>query len=421
MDRGRFMPEKRALPDARRVVVTGLGMATPLGVGKAAFAERLFAGASGIGPVQAFDTQAASSRLGAEVRDFNPRDFISVKNLRRMDRTSLLTTASARLALEDATIAVTEENRDRIGILLGTAFGATDVTVSVAGALLAEGPASVNPILVPNTVMNAPAGHASIELGFRGVNTTVTHFGVSAENAIAYAVSEIRRGAADVMLAGGADILSKFYYEALSKFRGLSPDNGGEEGARPFDAGRNGYVAGEGCGILCLESLAHARGRGAAIACEVTGAGLGSSRATPSGWPTGTEGIRRTFRRALADAAIDPSEVSAVSAAANGGRMLDAVEARAYEEIFTADAAPWITSVKGALGESFSGGGIRACALALSVEKGCLPPTVGLTRPITGLPLVWGEKRETGIRHAVQAGISFGGTYAYLVFSRYES
>jgi 3-oxoacyl-(acyl-carrier-protein) synthase len=117
-----------------------------------------------------------------------------------MDRTSLLTTASARLALEDATIAVTEENRDRIGILLGTAFGATDVTVSVAGALSREGPASVNPILVPNTVMNAPAGHASIELGFRGVNTTVTHFGVSAENAIAYAVSEIRRGAADVML-----------------------------------------------------------------------------------------------------------------------------------------------------------------------------------------------------------------------------
>jgi 3-oxoacyl-(acyl-carrier-protein) synthase len=153
----------------------------------------------------------------------------------------------------------------------------------------------------------------------------------------------------------------------------------------------------------------------------VTGAGLGASRATPSGWPSGTEGIRRTFRRALADAAIDPSEVSAVSAAANGGRMLDAVEARAYAEIFTAGPAPWITSVKGALGESFSGGGIRACALALSVEKGCLPPTVGLTRPITGLPLVWGEKRETGIRHAVQAGISFGGTYAYLVFSRYES
>jgi 3-oxoacyl-[acyl-carrier-protein] synthase II len=390
-------------------------MVTPLGVGRDEFSRSLFAGVCAIDIVQAFDTGALTSHLGAEVRDFAPRDFISVKNLRRMDKTSLMTTASARLALNDAGIIVTHENRDRIGILLGTAFGATDVTAQFAGTLLSCGPSSVNPILVPNTVMNAPAGHASIELGFRGVNTTVTHFAVSAETAIAYAVSEIRRGAADFILTGGVDILSKFYYEALTKFRGLSPDKGQEEGACPFDAQRNGYVAGEGCGILCLETLASAHERGARIYCEITGVGLGSSPTTPTGWPQDAEGIKRTCKRALTNAGVKASELSAVMAAANGGRVLDQVEAQAYDELFAScDRKPFVTSIKGAIGESFSGGGIRACALA---EKGWLPPTVGLNRPLRPLALVMGEKKEMDMKQAILAGISFGGTYAYLIFS----
>ena len=163
-----------------------------------------------------------------------------MKNMRRMDKISLMTAASARLALEDAGVQITQENRDRIGIMLGTAFGATDVTVQFAGTLLTEGPSSVNPILVPNTVMKPPPGHTSIELGFRGVNTTVTHFAVSAEIAITYAAAEIRRGTADFILTGGVDILSKFYYESLTKFHALSPQNGGPEVCRPFDKERNG-------------------------------------------------------------------------------------------------------------------------------------------------------------------------------------
>ena len=404
--------------DRERVVVTGLGLVTPLGSGKEAFSRRLFDGECAIDDIRAFDTQELSSHRGAEVRDFAPRDFISVKNLRRMDRTSLMTTASARMALDDADIAVTTDNRDRIGILLGTAFGATDITVSFAGTLIGEGPQSVNPILVPNTVMNAPAGHASIELGFRGVNTTVTHFAVSAETAIAYAASEIRRGVADVMLAGGVDILSRFYYESLSKFHGLSPCDGRDEGARPFDAARNGYVAGEGCGILCLESLAGARTRGARIYCEITGAGLGSSPVGPTAWPEETAGIKRTLQRALRNADVGLTEIAAMMAAANGGRVLDQTEARAYEELFVScEPKPLLTSIKGAIGESFSGGGIRACALVLSMEKGCLPPTVGLVKPLGQMNVVMGGKKIMNGNHAVLAGISFGGTYAYLIFS----
>ena len=172
----------------RRVVVTGIGMVTPLGIGKEEFGQMLFSGETAIAEIKSFDTSLFPSHLGAEVTNFNPRDFISVKNMRRMDKTSLMHGASSRLALEDAGVQITQENRDRVGIILAPlSGGATDVTVQFAGTLLTEGPDSVNPILVPNIVMNAPAGHTSIELGFRGVNTTVTHFAVSAETAIAYA------------------------------------------------------------------------------------------------------------------------------------------------------------------------------------------------------------------------------------------
>ena len=262
----------------RRVVVTGIGMVTPLGVGKDRFREALWRGETGIREIAAFPTDGFGSHLGAEIRAFQPRDFISLKNLRKMDRLSAMTTASVRMALDDAGIAVTEANRDRIGIVMGTAFGNTELKVQSARILFTEGPGMVNPIHVPNTVMNAPAGHASIELGFRGVNTTVNHQAVSAEMAIAYAAMEIRRGTADVILAGGVDILSPFFYETLDRFRALSPADGGAEGARPFDLARNGPVMGEGCGIVCLEAGELARERGAAPYCEMTGWGLASPR-----------------------------------------------------------------------------------------------------------------------------------------------
>ena len=405
--------------NAQRVVVTGIGMITPLGIGKEEFSRRLFSGETGIADIKSFDTSKLPSHLGAEVTNFNPRDFISVKNMRRMDKISLMAAASARLALEDAGFQITEGNRDRVGIVLGTAFGATDITAQFLGTLFTEGPASVNPILVPNTVMNAAAGHTSIELGFRGVNTTVTHFAVSAENAIAYAAAEIRRGTADFIFAGGADILSKFYYESLTKFHALSPQNKEKEACRPFDKDRSGMIVGEGCGIICLESLQSAIARGRQPYCEIKGAGMGSSPTKPTAWPKNTEGIKRTLGRALKNADIKTNDIQAFFAAANGDKILDAVEANAYAEIFgSIENKPFITSIKGALGESFSGGGIRACALALSMEKNILPPVVNLTNPLLPLTFVTGEKKELKINKAALAGISFGGTYAYLIFNK---
>ena len=263
------------------------------------------------GRLRPFRPRVSPRIWGRRSARFQPRDFISVKNLRKMDRLSAMTTASVRMALDDAGITIGEANRDRIGIVMGTAFGNTELKVQSARILFTEGPGMVNPIHVPNTVMNAPAGHASIELGFRGVNTTVNHQAVSAETAIAYGAMEIRRGAADVILAGGADILSPFFYEALTRFRALSPTDGGAEGARPFDRTRNGPVMGEGCGIVCLEAGDLARERGAAPYAEVTGWGLSfvpgaadglarrSPRISPGPGAGPADGGRRRRRRSI--------------------------------------------------------------------------------------------------------------------------
>jgi 3-oxoacyl-[acyl-carrier-protein] synthase II len=408
---------KRGCGMNRRVVVTGIGMVTPLGVGRENFESALWRGDTGIREIEAFATGNFSSHLGAEVRAFQPRDFISLRNLRKMDRLSTMVTASARMALDDAGIRIGEANRDRIGIIMGTAFGNTELKVNNARVLFMEGPGMVNPIHMPNTVMNAPAGHASIELGFRGVNTTINHLAVSGETALAYGAMEVRRGAADVILAGGADLLSPFFYEALIRFKALSPVDGATEGAKPFDSNRNGPVMGEGCGIVCLEAEDLAQERGALPYAEVTGWGLSSSPSPPTGWPDNPRGVILAVDRALRMAGIGVQEVDFIHAAANGGREPDAMEAAAYESIFGKnDRKPQITSIKGATGEIFASGGIRAAALSLSLREKMISPTVGLTEPCCPLPFAMGKSCRSDVACGMLNGISFGGNYACVVF-----
>ena len=406
----------------KRVVVSGLGLVTPLGTGKREFTSNLCEGRSGINPIGAFDTSRFPSRLGAAVTDFDPKNFVSLKNRRRMDRLSLMATASARMALDDAGVAINPASRDRIGIILGVAYGSTDVAARFMETLFTEGPGRVSPSLVPNTVMNAPAGHAAIELGFRGINSTVNHHEASAETAIAYAAAEIRRGRADVMLAGGADIFSAFFFEILTRFRAVSPVDGKAEGARPFDVRRNGPVVGEGAGILCLESREHALERGAIPYCEIDGWGLSSSPAPPTDWPSYTRGPVLAMQRALKSAALAPGELDYVSASANGGLNLDALEAAALAAVFGEnEPRPWIASVKGALGESFSSGGIRAAAMALSLRDGVIPPTVGLEQPLQPLKFVAARKAAVSLTSGLVNGFSSGGTYASLLMRRANS
>jgi 3-oxoacyl-[acyl-carrier-protein] synthase II len=399
----------------RRVVISGIGLVTPLGTGRQVFGARLFAGECGVAPITGFATAHLASHLGAEVKDFKPRDFIAAATLRRMDRLSRMAVAGARLAVADAALRIDATNRDRMGIVLGSAFGATDVAAQFGRTIFTEGPGWANPILVPNTVINAPAGHVSIELGIRGINATVNHREASAETAIAYAAAEIQQGRAEVMLAGGADILSPFCFEVLSHFKALSPLDGAGEAARPFDRRHNGPVAGEGAGIVCLETLEHAQARGVTPYAEVAGWGLSAAPAPLSSWPAEPRGPVLAMRRALAAAAANPGAVDYVCAAANGHPALDGLEAAALETVFgSRKDGPLVSSLKGALGESFSSGGIRAAATVLAIQGGCIPPTLGLADPLPPLHFVMDGSRSAKLRLALVNGLAAGGTFASL-------
>ena len=404
---------------SRRVVVTGIGLVTPLGIGRDDFFQRLLAGESAAAPIASFDASRFPSKRAAEVSGFSPTDFISPRNARRMDRLSQMAAASARMALDDAGIAVDPGNRDRIGMILGTAFGSTEVATGFAGTMFTEGPRFVSPLQVPNTVMNAPAGHAAIELGVRGVNSTVNHREASAETAIAYAASEIRKGRTDAVLTGGVEIVSEFFFEMLHYFKALSPDDGGPEGARPFDADRNGPVVGEGAGVLCLESLESAEARGATILGEVLGWGMSSAPAPPNDWPSDPTGPVAAMEKAIRSAGLSPAEIDAVSASANGGKRLDRLEAEALSAVFGRERdLPLIFALKGALGESFSSGGIRTAAMALSLSEGMFPPTVGLSDPIAPLPFIMKDPAKRPAAHGMINGFSSGGTFASVILKR---
>lgn len=279
----------------------------------------------------------------------------------------------------------------------------------------------VYPILVPNTVMNAPAGHTSIELGFGGINSTVNHREASAETAIVSAAAEIQKGTADIMLTGGTDIISEFFFNVLINFKALSPIDGGVEGARPFDVSRNGPVIGEGSGILCLEAMEHADARGASPYCEVVGWGMSASPSPPTDWPSDPKGPVLAIQRALESAGITPGDIDYISASANGGRKLDQLEAEAILQVFGMDAQrPLISSIKGAVGESFSSGGTRTAATAISIKEKVIPPTLGLTTPLKPLPIVSGKNKETTICFGLVNGFSSGGTFVAIVVKKMD-
>lgn len=405
----------------RRVVITGVGMVTPLGVDKTAFMEQLFGGACAIRPISLFDTAGFASKLAAEVFDFNAKDYLRPAGIRRMDRLSQMIAAAARMALDDAALSISPQNRDQVGIMLGTCFGGTDVAAQFGKVLFNEGPRRVNPILVPNTVMNAPAGHTAIELGVRGINTTVNHHEVGAETALTYAAAQIMRGRVDAVLTGGGDILSEFFFNVMSHFKTLSPQNSDAEGLRPFDVHGNGTVLGEGAGIVCLESLESALARGATPYCEIVGWGLSSAPTVPTGWPTEPTGPCLAMTRALAAAAIAPDDIDYVCASANGNPHLDRLEADALQQIFSgAGVGPRVTAIKGALGESLSSGGMRTAAMALSLRQQQAAPIAGLHEPIAKLNFVCAPEAQTCIRYGLINGISSGGTFVAVIFKKIE-
>jgi 3-oxoacyl-[acyl-carrier-protein] synthase II len=396
-------------------------MVSPIGIGKEAFWESCLQGISGIRSIQRFDVSSYRSRLGSQLPKIDFKAFIKPANLRRMDRIGKIVVSAVRLAMEDSGLNLKEEDCSQIGISIGTGLGSSDTVDQFFRSLLKEGPMGAAPLLFQTAVPNAITSHCAIEYGIKGVNITFSHKESSTEMAMTFAYNLLREGRADVVFAGGGDELSEPLYHVYSMLGALSPGRGkGAEGMKPFDRDRNGIILGEGSGILVLETLEHAKKRGAKVYAEMAGVGLSGS----------TEGLLRydlkgdSIARAMSLAAQELDTVDHISAAANSTPDLDGGEALAIKKVFgkRAKEIP-VSSLKSMLGEFDGSGGIRACGLALSLYHGMIPPTIGTEHldPQCDLNVVLGQSKKKEIRSALLNACSNGGSNISLWFKRYSS
>jgi len=404
---------------SHRVVITGLGIVSSIGIGKEAFWENCLQGISGIKPIQGFDVSSYRSRSGAQLPEIDFKAFIKPANLRRMDRIGKIVVSAVRLAIDDSGLNLKEEDSSRMGISIGTGLGSSDTVDQFFRSLLKEGPIGAAPLLFQTAVPNAITSHCAIEYGIKGVNITFSHKESSTEMAMTFAYHLLKEGRADVIFAGGGDELSEPLYHVYSMLGALSPGRRkGAEGMRPFDQDRNGIVLGEGSGIIVLETLEHAKKRGAKIFAEMAGVGLSGS----------TDGLLRyglkgdSIAKAMSLAANELKTVDYISAAANSTPDLDRAETLAIKKVFKERAKEIsVSSLKSTLGEFDGSGGIRACAAALSLYHGIIPPTIGTKHldPQCDLNVVLGGPKKKEIRSALLNGCSNGGSNISLWFKRH--
>jgi 3-oxoacyl-[acyl-carrier-protein] synthase II len=404
---------------SHRVVITGLGIISSIGVGKEAFWENCLQGTSGIKPIRGFDIRAYQSCLGAQIPEIDFKAFIKPANLRRMDRIGKIVVSSVRLAIDDSGLDLKEEDSSRMGISIGTGLGSSDTVDQFFRSLLKEGPIGAAPLLFQTAVPNAITSHCAIEYGIKGVNITFSHKESSTEMAMAFAYHLLKEGRVDIMFAGGGDELSEPLYHVYSMLGALSPGRSkGAEGMKPFAQDRNGIVLGEGSGILVLERLEHAEKRGARIYAEMAGVGLSGS----------TDGLLRydlegdSIARAMSLAAQELETVDHISTAANSTPDLDRAEALAINKVFGKQTKEIsASSLKSMVGEFDGSGGVRACGVALSLYQGMIPPTIGTGHldPLCDLNVILGQSKKKEIRSALLNGCSNGGSNISVWFKRY--
>jgi len=358
------------------VAVTGMGCVSSLGVGADTFVDRLLAGESGIRTITAFNTDGCRSHTAALLRDFDAGRYYDPMKLRRIDEGGRLGLVSTRLAIDDARLPT---NTDEVGMVLGTATSGVHSTVQHLHKLATGGPTAVPAMGFANTIANAAASLCSIEFGLRGPNVTIGQKQASALSAIAFAVADLRQGRASAFVCGGMDDFEERFFTVHDRMRVLSPSRGGEEGSRPFDVRRNGFVLGAGGHMLVIETSEAAARRGVKPYGEILGTGSGASPCALGAWPTETSGIAATMRAAMADAGVEPREVDVVFASANSTPALDRVEAQAIAEVFGERGVP-VVSIKGSTGEFGASGGAALMAALVGLAAGVMPPTLGCER-----------------------------------------
>lgn len=407
-----------------RVVVTGIGVLTPLGIGLEPFWDGLIAGRSGVGTITLCDPGDSPSKIAGEVREFDPRAFLDAKEARRLSRASQFAVAAAHMALADARLVIDDSNRADIGVLIGNGTTAPPDTEAAMRTLIERGLGRVSPFYITSALPNMPACQVAIQLGLLGYNTTIATACAASAQAIGEAAEVIRRGAASVMLAGGTEApICQLTLASFGALRALSTRNADPQRAsRPFDTNRDGFVLGEGAGMLVLESLAHARRRNATVYAEVIGyASTCDAHHVTAPHPEG-DGAARAMAQALRHARIGPQQVHYINAHATSTTVGDIAETRAIKQVFGeyATSVP-ISSTKSMIGHLTSAAGaVEAAATIMALQHGRIPPTINLEQPdpACDLDYVPNEARTADLRIAMSNSFGFGGVNAVLVFQK---
>ncbi len=409
----------------QRVVITGMGAITPLGLSVAEFWEGLVAGRSGVGPITRFDTSDFAVKIAAEVKGFNPADFLDRKEARRMDRYTQFAVAAAKQAWAESGLGEAQLDPERCGVYLGSGIGGMETFSEEITTLLQKGNKRVSPFMVPMMIANMAAGMIAIQFSLQGPNMTTVTACSSANNAIGEAYHAILAGRADLMVAGGAE--ASILPIAIAGFNNMSAlstrNDAPEQASRPFDKGRDGFVMGEGAGIVILESLEHAQARGATIYAEIIGYGSAADAYHMVQPPENGEGGARAMRRAIADAGIEPSAIGYINAHGTSTPQGDIAETRAIKAVFGEHAYRLaVSSTKSMHGHLLgAAGGVELIASVMTLREGILPPTINQVEsdPECDLDYVPNVARKMDVDIALSNSFGFGGQNATLIVRRF--
>jgi 3-oxoacyl-[acyl-carrier-protein] synthase II len=394
------------------VAVTGVGIVSPIGVGRDAFWSALCAGRSGIVPVEGLARDAGLPHIAAPVGEFPAKALITSPQLRRMDRMSRMAVAASRLALDDAGLNAHDVGGEDTGVVFGTSLGDLSDSIAHLDRIFTRGPAAASPMVFPNLVLNAAAGYVAMEYGCTGVNFTVAQHEISGEHAIALGCDVVGSGRAKLVLAGGGDELTPILVHAYGRARALASQRGGREWASPYDRERSGIVLGEGAAMLALEPLAAARARGAPV-YAVLSAARGYAVAAPRyGWPARADAAASVLAPLIDDG------IDVVFGAANSSRRLDACELRLFARLFPRAEGVAVTSIKGAVGEFGAAGALTVAAACLALREQMVPPLCHLASPETDARLRFVARigERAALRAALVSGLARGGSGVALRF-----
>lgn len=417
---------KRFRGQGQPVVVTGLGVVSPVGIGWSAFWQALLSGKSGVGKITRFDTTDYTTQIAAEVKDFQPEEYLDKRELRRMDRFTQFAVVAAKMAVEDSQLDITGEDADDIGVIIGSGIGGVETIEEQGKVLQAKGPSRISPFFVPMMISNMASGQVAISLGARGPNTSVVTACASSSHALGEAMRIIQRGEAEVMIAGGSEAaVTPLAVAGFCAMKAMSTRNDEPElASRPFDANRDGFVMGEGAAVLILESLERAQRRGAKIYAQIVGYGATADAYHIVATAPDGEGAARAMKRALADAQLEPGDIDYINAHGTSTQLNDVSETKAIKAVFGEHAGKLaVSSTKSMTGHLLgAAGALEAVATVLAIKEGWLPPTINYQEPDPecDLDYVPNQARQAKVQAALSNSFGFGGHNAVLVFKGFE-